>query len=660
MTNIQQIPVKALSLSRANARSSDKEKDIMALKADILAHGLLQNLVIIPQKKKGLYSVIAGGRRLRALQSLISDGVLPEDHAVPAHILDENADPQENSLAENFQRQAMNPADEAAAFGLLAEKGQLPADIAKRFGITERHVKQRLRLASLAPCVFEALRMGEINLDQAMAFTASPDPQEQATVFKAYRDQPWNMKPQTIRARMEESTLSSDDRLARLVSRDAYVAAGGRIDEDLFSGKEGPAEIWLDRHVAEELAQARLDAEAASIKNAHGYAWVRPLLSGKVSWQDSQDLYQVRGKLIPKSEADQARISALETEIEDLAARQDDDDWSEEDSTRYDALSDELEALQEEHYEVHDEDKATAGVFLLVHPNGSLHLDPRLWTEQPQRSKNVIGTSGLTSKDPDALSETLAGQLAKTRTGLLQQAIAADPAFAFDLAAFIGAERFARTSRFDTGGDLGTSLRYADSSRMDVESSDTFDPLASVLEALDTSWRGHKNISARFDAFRALGEDKRTGWFAALVAMSLMPSLNIAVGIRSVRFHDHLGQCLTLDAAALWRPTADTYFSKVSKTKLLAIAADIGGPAMASRYAGSKKSELAKALEALCAGQAIVDAEVRAKALAWIPPEMTFSAEALGEDDEALPSDEDGDDLEGDDTEDDYEFEDAA
>src|SRR3546814_19940463 len=69
----------------------------------------------------------------------------------------------------------MNPADEAQAFAAIIEAGATTEDVARRFGLTVRFVEGRLRLASLAPRVFEALAEGTITLDMAKAYGAISD-----------------------------------------------------------------------------------------------------------------------------------------------------------------------------------------------------------------------------------------------------------------------------------------------------------------------------------------------------------------------------------------------------------------------------------------------------------------------------------------------------
>ena len=131
---IQSVKVKNLSLSNDNVRKTNREAGIDALAANIAAQGLLQNLIVTPLKKAGHFTVKAGGRRLRALQLLIEQGTLPADHIVPVLVLTDDDNAIEASLAENFQRVPMNPADECTAFNFLIQKGMTAEDIASACG----------------------------------------------------------------------------------------------------------------------------------------------------------------------------------------------------------------------------------------------------------------------------------------------------------------------------------------------------------------------------------------------------------------------------------------------------------------------------------------------------------------------------------------------
>src|SRR6185437_5091285 len=200
--------------------------------------------------------------RLRALKALAEEGILDADHEVSCLVLDGGIDEaREASLAENFQRLAMNPADECLAFGQLIEQGADVEGIARRFGLRVRFVEGRLRLASLAPAVFEALGAGEISLDVAKAYAATADRERQAWVFEQLHGTYSGNHPDSIRRMMTQATVSAGDRRALLVGEDAYVVAGGRIERDLFSEEQG--ERWLDVPLLEKLAADKMEALAA-------------------------------------------------------------------------------------------------------------------------------------------------------------------------------------------------------------------------------------------------------------------------------------------------------------------------------------------------------------------------------------------------------------
>src|SRR5579864_1852599 len=125
------IAVSRLEKSPLNARRTVPKIGMDELKASLLAHGLMQNLVVT-DAGDGVFHVIAGGRRLEALRLLQSEGKLPEDFAVPCQVVTEEH-ALEMSLAENTVRLAMHPADQFEAFAALIDKGDTAAQVAERF-----------------------------------------------------------------------------------------------------------------------------------------------------------------------------------------------------------------------------------------------------------------------------------------------------------------------------------------------------------------------------------------------------------------------------------------------------------------------------------------------------------------------------------------------
>ena len=138
---IREVPLSRLALAPENVRKTPADPVAEAeMKASIAAHGLLENLVvrIDGPADAGTWAVVAGGRRLAAMKALAEDGTIDPDHPVPCLVA---ADPDmagELSLAENVVRIAMHPADQVIAFTKLADSGLTVAEIAARFGTTER------------------------------------------------------------------------------------------------------------------------------------------------------------------------------------------------------------------------------------------------------------------------------------------------------------------------------------------------------------------------------------------------------------------------------------------------------------------------------------------------------------------------------------------
>jgi ParB family chromosome partitioning protein len=634
---IRNIPISKLKLSDRNVRrASDPEADL-ELKADIEAHGLLQNLVVTPSRKpRGFFSVEAGGRRLRALQVLVEEGKFGPGQDVCCLVLDRR-DVHEVSLAENFQRLAMNPADECLAFGQLIEQGADVEGIARRFGLSTRFVEGRLRLASLAPVVFEALGAGEITLDIAKAYAATPDRERQAYVFDQLKGHYGAAHPDSIRRMMTQETASGTDRRARFVGEEAYVAAGGRIERDLFA--DDAATRWLDVALLERLAGEKLEAIAAEKAAEAGLGWVRPTLEPWVSRAQTAGLERLRVETAPYSDEEQARLEALDEELQAANAVLEDDGADEqahaEAEARVQAIETEMEAIADRPEVLSEGLKAEAGAFLIIDDSGQALLDTDYFVElkaEPAGARTVDGVdencaaalSEVAESDKlSSLSQRLVDELAMQRRDILAVHVAGNPELARDLAIFLMIDRKPGYAR-QTGSTLRTPAPSDPITGFETPGAAASVALVKAADALDATWNGGETASERFDAFRILPDPARDAWLAFAVAATLEASLNLD-GPSACAFHDHLGHLLGIDSARWWRPTGVNYFDRIPKALSLAALAEVGGEALAARHAGLKKGELAQTCERFFAGEAIVDAEVKAAAVAWVPEAMRFA-----------------------------------
>ena len=183
----------------------------------------------------------------------------------------------------------MSPAEERCAYRDIIEvEKKTPADVAKRFGVEERFVLARLRLANLAQPIFDALAADAITLDVARARCTTADTARQIAVWEALQGFAGDNVNEIRRALFAYSYRASDPK-ALLIGRDAYLAAGGRVeDADLFSTQAD--ERWIDTHIVDELADARLAERAEAIREREGYGEVRGVAAPRVPYTDTYNL----------------------------------------------------------------------------------------------------------------------------------------------------------------------------------------------------------------------------------------------------------------------------------------------------------------------------------------------------------------------------------
>lgn len=294
MTTITTLPLFSLCLSGLNVRQTERDADIAALAEDIAARGLKQNLVVIPahfstseevDNYGDRFEVIAGGRRYQAMKLLAEDGRLPPDHPVPV-MVETRDEARETSLSENLHRVAMNPADEFEAFAAIVDQHGGGADAiascAKRFGVTQRHVEGRLRLASLAPELLEALRAGTIGVESAKAYAGTEDHDLQRKVFKDQIKSSWKPHdPAQVRHALRAITVSLTDPRVKFVGIEAYRSAGGRTEVEMFMGTDGEERV-TDVRLLDKMVREAGEARLPKLIKAGG--WKDGLFANGLGW----------------------------------------------------------------------------------------------------------------------------------------------------------------------------------------------------------------------------------------------------------------------------------------------------------------------------------------------------------------------------------------
>ena len=639
---IKSIPLNKLIQSPRNVRRHADPAADAELKASIAEYGVLQNLVV-RAGPRGKFEVEAGERRRGALLALVDDKALDKDHEVTCLVLGAEASIGA-SLAENFHRLAMNPADEAQAFASLIGDGASAEEVARRFGLTVRFVEGRLRLATLAPVVFEALASGTITLDLAKAFGATSDQEIQARVYEQVSSAYYAPTADSIRRMVLTGTVKGSDPRARLVGRDAYLAAGGRIERELFDDDD--SESWADVALLEMLAAAKMEEQAKVLAAEQGLAWVKPTLDTYASHDLIEGLVRLPAEPAPLTEAELARLDVLDAAYDEHAAILEDEDSAEEAIAAAEAT---IEAIERECQDIRNRPpvlapdvKAEAGMILLLARDGTPVLQPVFYGERQVEDDSdgdeieVVPADGSNGKRRAALSKRLVDELAMQRRDVLALHVASDPGLALHVASDPGLAldlmvfSLADTETHDWRAPSATTLRGGSPGGpiigFEAKDAPASASLAELRAGLDETWRAGEDVSARFDLFRALDNEARASWLGFVMARTLEASLNLA-GERHIAFQDHLGAIIGIDMAQWWRPTAANYFDRVSKQVILEALADVGGTELSARFASVKKGDLAMSAERVFAGTYITEVEVRDRALAWVPSVMRFASD---------------------------------
>jgi len=662
---IQTIKLAKLRLSPINVRTApDEQLQIEPMAASIEAKGVLQNLLVTPAKKpRGTFEVFDGGRRWRALRLLAERGTISEaDFDVPVMILTgDDAELSETSTATNFHQLKMTPAEECRAFQhFIGSTGDLDA-VAKRFGVTRRFVEGRLRLASLAAPIFDALSKSEITLDIAKAYASTESHDKQLLVWNSYQN--GHVTADTIRRVIANETLKASDPIAILVGEERYRAAGGKVDGDLFTDGN---DRWNNPEIAHRLAGDIMEAEARRIGEETGLAWIRPIASN-YAHNAAHGLYRAILQPPALTEEQSARLGEIEARRAELEAEMQDESISPDAYKALDQEDDRLiaeaEAIEHRAPVLPDELRPHVGAFLLLTPQGEMRLDTQFYSEQElivEEPDAIDDAGGGNPGEPDEggagrfrvgvkdspeparrpeavapggkpLSNRLYDELAIQRRDILASCLLAQPALALDYALFvmIDARVFAGGGSADEIVQYGTTIcadAPQDPVTADLPGSRARSYLAEAHDGLDAGWCDHDHEIDRFEGFRALDDDSKAQWLAYIVAMSIEAKPRGASG--QVAIHNRLASILEIDVASWWRPAAENFFDRVNKGSILSLLHDVGGGALTARHATLKKAEISESCEKLFAGAAIVEPETKDAVLAWVPDAMRFGAAA--------------------------------
>jgi ParB family chromosome partitioning protein len=667
MSPSRDIPFNKLVLSQYNVRRIKAGVSVEELAEDIARRGLLQSLNVRPVLdavgvETGMFEIPAGGRRFQALSLLVKQKRLAKTAPIPCIVREATSEilAEDDSLAENIQRVALHPLDQFRAFVALREKGQGEEAIAAAFFVTPQIVKQRLKLASVAPALLEVYAEDGMTLEQLMAFTVNPDHTRQLQVWDTVKNS-WDKEPYAIRRMLTETSVRASNRRAVFVGIDAYEAAGGVVLRDLFQGDEGG---WLeDPSLLDRLVAEKLQAEAEALAS-EGWKWIE--VATDLPYGYSHGLRRLASDPAPMTDEESTSHAALLAEYRALEEEYSgQDEYPEEIDARLGQLEMAMEALEQRPLIYDEAEIARAGVFVTLDRDGSLAVyrgyvrpedEPReesavhdgdgadaigqggdVGGSGWQASVSSVGGTVITSggqpigmdasdeEDDGALKplpERLVMELTAHRTLALREAIGRSPDVALTLLLLKLVTDTFRTSSA-SGSCLEASVRHVYMSAQTADLKDS--TVAKLVDERHATWEADLPLgddAALWDYLSVLDQGSRLALLAHCLSFGingLHEKVNpygagiSATGLtRRMAHADLVARAVDLDMVeAGWEPTVDGYLNRVPKARILEAVREAKGEGTAQLLDHLKKGEMATEAERLLKGSRWLPAVLR-------------------------------------------------
>lgn len=627
MAQFREIPLNKLKLSPDNMRQG--EVDFSDLEASFRARKvILQNLRVTAEtndagKPTGFFLVHVGGRRLRMLDKLAGEKFIGKTWPVPCAICEDASEAFMESMEENFQRLPPTDAERFRAFKKLADDGLTVEQIAERFATSPLIVRRRLAYANVSPKLFELFERDEIRLDQMQVLCLTDD---HATQEAAFFGVPENMRQAwQIRDRLVKGRHATNHWMMSFVGRDAFQAAGGVVEVDLFSDKDGEG-YFSDMALLEKLALAKLEEQAEAVR-AEGWAWV------EVQLQYNYSQWEKYGRVYPSpvglSGDAKAELDKLEAELEQLHKEAEcagpDDEAIYEEIAELEGSIGELKTAGGEAYA--PEDLALAGCVVCisghnlriergyVRPGADLKALKARAAAAEKKGELVTTASVPTAsgKRADGLSQATVEQLTAHRTVALRASLLTRP----DVALVAMTHRlltlaFYRTTYgYDSNHSVDTALTLnADGrDRLDFTPELAATAAGAAIVAQREAIRSQlpENTVDLWAFLQGLAAEKLNELFAFGVAMQVYAVQPAGYSATRTRMENanQIARAVELDMADFWSPDA-AFLGGLPKEGLIEALKD-GAAADPASLGNLKKGELA--------GRALTELEGKR----WLP-----------------------------------------
>jgi ParB family chromosome partitioning protein len=372
---------------------------------------------------------------------------------------------------------------------------------------------------------------------------------------------------------------------------------------------------------------AKLGHEATALQEAEGWKWAQVHLD----YPHSHGLRRTYPQPVDLSAEDQAALDAAQAEFDSLTEQHESaEELPDEVDARLGELEAEIERLEAKRQAYDPADITRCGAFVILNHDGTVRVERgfmRAEDEKPEQEaqdwdgegedgdavydgetgsngeaeSDSLGAEDEDSDDHKPLSDILIRDLTAHRTLGLRLALSEQPEVAIVAVTHaLAAQIF---------------YRGADAHVLDIRPVSTM--LASHADGIEDTKAGRawadqharwaaqmpRHVSDLWTFVVELDHDSRMALFAHCVALTInavrLPSERRP---RAVATANRLAEAVSLDMAAHWAPTVQTYLGRITKTHILAAVREAVSVEAADRMAEKKKQDMPEAAEQLLVG----------------------------------------------------------
>ena len=383
---------------------------------------------------------------------------------------------------------------------------------------------------------------------------------------------------------------------------EAYVAAGGTLERDLFDAEhEG---YLTDTALLDRLVAERSETLVADLR-AQGWAWAK-LYPDSDYWEVLKKYDRLQPVPVDLDEDLVAEADNLRTELDSIDQQYEPGEYSEECERRIDEIQTRLDQINSAQREFTAEQKSRGGVIITINHDG----EPAYHCGLIERGAKASTRNGEYSDDSssqeekDGLSAALLEDLTIHRTAALRAELAARP----DIALITVTHNLVAQIFYEPMYGLPSSLTVRTDAyieRVDLRSASE----SQAAKALAKQTHDVRQLlPAKINALWEWLLEQPQNVLLNVLATAAAHTVNAVQGTHDepstgrLGAADALAHALRLDMSNWWQASASNYFGRVKKDQIIRAIQEATEASVDERLKALKKKDLAAEAEKSVAG----------------------------------------------------------